>query len=79
MSPIVLIVLIGAAGLLWISLRPAGFSLGRRPAGKRCERCWRSVDRVQPYIDGRREFWVCTMCAAEMDIANARHLDVPRG
>lgn len=73
MAPIVLLILIGAGIALWYSLGPAAASR----SAKRCSRCWRPAQRLQPYIDGRREFWVCPMCAAEMDFTNATHVDVP--
>ena len=52
---------------------------GRRGSGKRCNRCWKAVDQLQPVIDGRCEFWVCRLCAAEMEITNASTIDIPRG
>lgn len=76
MEPWILILLMVAAVLLWTRLWP-GLTRGR--TSKRCSRCWRAVPRLQPYVDGRREFWVCAMCAAEMDFSNASHVDIPRG
>lgn len=75
MSPLIVILLLAAAALLWTHMGP--HASGRQ--GGRCSRCWRAVARLQPYIDGRREVWLCTMCAAEMDIVNASRIDIPRG
>lgn len=75
MSPLIVILLLAAATLLWTHLVVHGSS--RR--GGRCSRCWRAVAHLQPYVDGRREVWICAMCAAEMDIVNANRIDIPRG
>lgn len=48
-----------------------------RPGPKRCSRCARSVDRLRAYVDGRREFWVCDMCASELDILHAARVPLP--
>lgn len=77
MSPLVVIVLMITAVLLWTRLDPS--ARGRRGGGKRCNRCWKAVDQLQPVIDGRCEFWVCRLCAAEMEITNASTIDIPRG
>lgn len=75
MSPLIVILLLAAAALLWAHLGPGA----SRASTRRCSRCWRAVPRLQPYVDGRREYWVCAMCASEMDFVNAAHIDIPRG
>jgi hypothetical protein len=79
MEAFLIVALIVAAAMLWSSLGPrGGWTPIRRGGGKRCSRCWRSVGDLRPYIDARQEFWICGMCAAEMDFTHASHLDLPR-
>lgn len=47
-------------------------------AGQRCNRCWKPAPRLDPYIDGRIERWVCPMCVAELQIVQAPTLKPPR-
>lgn len=72
--------------MLWIILAAILIALvlylssGARPGrgSKRCSRCFCAVDALQPYMDGRREFWICAMCAAELDFSHADRVDLPR-
>jgi hypothetical protein len=45
---------------------------------KRCQRCYRNVNGLRPYVDGRSEFWVCDMCYAELEIAHSANPPLPR-
>jgi len=38
---------------------------------RRCPRCFRQVDRLVDYEDGRRVLHLCPMCVAEMDFARS--------
>jgi hypothetical protein len=68
------VVIIALVYYLWRTRRG-----GRMRAGhKRCTRCFRAVEQLRPYMDGRREFWVCDMCSAELDFSHAVKVDLPK-
>ncbi|HEY3999982.1 MAG TPA: hypothetical protein VGO93_13995 [Candidatus Xenobia bacterium] len=48
--------------------------LGQGRALKRCSRCFRSVDRLEPYEDGRSTIYICNMCKSEMEILRSDRL-----
>jgi len=52
-----------------------GFSLGfGGGALKRCPRCFRAVNRLLPYEDGRTVRYICTMCKSEMELLRTDRL-----
>ena len=48
----------------------------KRPgaAGKTCSRCFRRVNRLEPFEDGRSVQYICRMCKAEMEILRSKDL-----
>lgn len=77
MAPVLVIALMVGAALFFSSLGSLHGVSFRRAGAKRCSRCWRRVSNLQPYVDARREIWVCRMCAAEMDIVNSTYVEPP--
>jgi hypothetical protein len=74
--PLVLLVILIIVIAYFMLRRRRG---GRMRAGhKRCTRCFRAVEQLRPYMDGRREFWVCDMCSAELDFSHAVQVDLPK-